>query len=121
MSYLNLLHPPVVSSVHSSYTTLAVGSSDVVSVQMSGSLGFRRVNLKILWPGYEHLDRTHPLDLYTPAGPLTRSQLAVQVAHAFARFIDVCPSPVQVVFPLTVFNRSCKVTPYPVWHRLALR
>ncbi|OAX38205.1 hypothetical protein K503DRAFT_691952, partial [Rhizopogon vinicolor AM-OR11-026] len=40
------------------------------------------------WPGCEHLDRTHPLDLYTPAGPLTRSQLAVQVAHAFARFID---------------------------------
>ncbi|OJA12618.1 hypothetical protein AZE42_12255 [Rhizopogon vesiculosus] len=61
---------------------------DVVGDQMTGSLGFRRVNLKILWPGYEHLDRIHPLDLYTPAGPFTRGQLAVQVAHAFARFMD---------------------------------
>ncbi|OJA16880.1 hypothetical protein AZE42_13132 [Rhizopogon vesiculosus] len=160
MSYLNPLHPPVPSSIHSSYTTLAnacsthqppfpqsmlpshrrlpqtlsskmtasrrsspcpaltfdlygapsrglgvpmcellsrsggalermlVGASDVVGAQMSGSLGFRRVNLKILWPGYEHLDRTYPLDLYTSAGPLTRGQLAIQVAHAFARFTD---------------------------------
>ncbi|OJA08577.1 hypothetical protein AZE42_10574 [Rhizopogon vesiculosus] len=61
---------------------MLVGSSDVVGAKMSGSLGFRR------WPGCEHLDRTHPLDLYIPAGPLTRGQLAVQVAHAFARFIN---------------------------------
>ncbi|OJA09460.1 hypothetical protein AZE42_10789, partial [Rhizopogon vesiculosus] len=39
------------------------------------------------WPEYEHLDWPHPLDLYTPAGLLTRSQLAVQVAYAFAQFI----------------------------------
>ncbi|KAG1721259.1 uncharacterized protein EDB91DRAFT_1176412 [Suillus paluster] len=67
---------------------MLVGVSDGVGAQMSGSLGFRRVNLKILWPGYEHLDRSYPLDIYTPAGPLTRGQLAVQVARAFARFIE---------------------------------
>jgi len=67
---------------------MIVGASDGVGAQMSESLGFCRVNLKIMWPGYEHLDRTHPLDLYTPAGPLTRGQLAIHVAHAFARFMD---------------------------------
>ncbi|KAG2036731.1 hypothetical protein BDR03DRAFT_865663 [Suillus americanus] len=167
MSYMNPLHPPVPSNIHSSYTALAgacsanqppfaqamppthrrlpqaplskvptsrrsppcpavtfdlhgaashglgvpmcellarsggalermlVGANDGVGAQMSGSLGFRRVNLKILWPGYEHLDRSYPLDIHTPAGPLTRGQLAVQVAHAFARFIEVCYPPAQ--------------------------
>ncbi|KAG1857513.1 hypothetical protein F4604DRAFT_1659373 [Suillus subluteus] len=67
---------------------MLVGANDGVGAQMSGPLGSRRVNLKILWPGYEHLDRSYPLDIHTPAGPLTRGQLAVQVAHAFARFIE---------------------------------
>ncbi|KAG2073354.1 hypothetical protein BDR04DRAFT_1010753 [Suillus decipiens] len=72
---------------------MLVSANDGVGAQMSGSLGFRTINLKILWPGYEHLDRSYPLEIHTPAGPLTRGQLAVQVARAFARFIEVCYPP----------------------------
>ncbi|KIK99001.1 hypothetical protein PAXRUDRAFT_823226 [Paxillus rubicundulus Ve08.2h10] len=54
---------------------------------MAGSLGIRKVSLTIAWPGYEHAEWTLCLDLFTPSGPLTRGQLAVQIANAFSGYV----------------------------------
>jgi len=43
--------------------------------------------LRIMWPGYDHVDWSHSLDLYSSAGPVTRGQLAVQIAFAFSTYV----------------------------------
>ncbi|KAJ3829212.1 hypothetical protein F5878DRAFT_541419 [Lentinula raphanica] len=50
--------------------------------------GLRRICLVMSWPGYEHLECVFPIDLVTPAGYITRVQLAAIVTNAYVKFIE---------------------------------
>jgi hypothetical protein len=109
---------------------MVVGASDAVGAQMSGSLGFRRVNLKIMVMSSLHepipLSNLRPCcsgrdtSISTGLTPLTYTLQLVRSPvgnspfmsrmHSRASWMFV-PSLFPVVFSLTVFNRSCKVTP----------
>ncbi|KAI9569247.1 hypothetical protein HD554DRAFT_2020600 [Boletus coccyginus] len=65
---------------------MIVDASEPVGYLMSGSLGIREVCLRIMWPGYDHVDWSHSLDLFS-SGPVTRGQLAVQIASAFSEYV----------------------------------
>ncbi|KAG6829423.1 hypothetical protein H0H92_004569 [Tricholoma furcatifolium] len=66
-------------------TALLQGAGDLVFA----CTGLVRITLKIMWPGYEHLDWASPIDLtYAGSGPITRAQLAASVSHGFARFTE---------------------------------
>ncbi|KAG6329481.1 hypothetical protein ID866_9607 [Astraeus odoratus] len=66
---------------------MLVGATDHIGVAMGKALGLQRVRLIIPWPGYEHLEWTAPINLFTSSGPLTRGQLAAHLALAFQSFI----------------------------------
>ncbi|KAF8839310.1 hypothetical protein BDN67DRAFT_981905 [Paxillus ammoniavirescens] len=70
---------------------MLVDAKEPVGSLMAGSLGTRKVSLTIAlvvqWPGYEHVEWTLCFDLFTPSGPLTRGQLAVQIANAFSGYV----------------------------------
>ncbi|KAF9226968.1 hypothetical protein BS17DRAFT_696849 [Gyrodon lividus] len=74
---------------------MLVDAKEPVGLLMAGLLGMRKVSFTIAWPGYEHMEWTHCLDLFTPSGPLTRGQLAVQIAHAFSEYVAklACQTP----------------------------
>ncbi|KAG5650941.1 hypothetical protein H0H81_010478 [Sphagnurus paluster] len=50
--------------------------------------GVARINLRIIWPGYEHVDWARSIEVNTASGPITRAQLAVIISQNFARFIE---------------------------------
>ncbi|KAF9235224.1 hypothetical protein BU15DRAFT_89643 [Melanogaster broomeanus] len=76
---------------------MLVDAKEPVGSLMAGSLGIRKVSIIITWPGFEHVEWVHCLDLFTLSGPLTRGQLAVHIAHAFSGYVvemtDKTPSP----------------------------
>ncbi|KAG6815962.1 hypothetical protein H0H87_009875 [Tephrocybe sp. NHM501043] len=54
--------------------------------------GLSRITLRIMWPGYEHLDFASTIELNIGGyGPITRAQLGAVISQNFARFIDVRP------------------------------
>ncbi|KAG7094520.1 hypothetical protein E1B28_005351 [Marasmius oreades] len=60
------------------------GANDLV---LAG-LETEKITFHIRWPGYEHIEWIRSIEVMTPHGPMTRSQLAVIVAQNFARFIE---------------------------------
>ncbi|KAF8555566.1 hypothetical protein OG21DRAFT_1410728 [Imleria badia] len=66
---------------------MIVDASEPVGYLMSGPLGIRQVSLRILWPGYDHVYSSHSLELFSSGGPVTRGQLAVQIAFAFSDYV----------------------------------
>ncbi|KII94531.1 hypothetical protein PLICRDRAFT_97522 [Plicaturopsis crispa FD-325 SS-3] len=50
--------------------------------------GLKKIKLRILWPGYPHVDFERTIDIYTPSGPITRVQLASAIAMNYARWVD---------------------------------
>ncbi|KAG6373902.1 hypothetical protein JVT61DRAFT_6055 [Boletus reticuloceps] len=67
---------------------MIVDASESVGYLMSGPRGIRTVSLRIMWPGYEHLDWSHTLELFPSDGPVTRGELAVQIAFAFSEYVS---------------------------------
>ncbi|KAG9317907.1 hypothetical protein JVU11DRAFT_2138 [Chiua virens] len=67
---------------------MIVDAKEPVGYLMTGSNGIIKVSLRVRWPGYEHLDWSHCLNLITSEGPVTRGQLAVQIAFAFSEFVS---------------------------------
>ncbi|KAF9463662.1 hypothetical protein BDZ94DRAFT_1308568 [Collybia nuda] len=59
------------------------GAGDQVLVHT----GLARINLHILWPGYEHVGWTEPIEIHLN-GPIARAQLGAAVAMSFARFVE---------------------------------
>ncbi|KAI0068528.1 hypothetical protein BV25DRAFT_1910302 [Artomyces pyxidatus] len=53
-----------------------------------GSLNLNKIAFRIGWPGYAAVDWNRPIELYTRNGPITRVELAVEVANQFARFVE---------------------------------
>jgi hypothetical protein len=90
---------------------MIVDANERIGSLMSSSPRIRKVSLRIMvrfaislfprvaflkdalfqWPGYDHVDWSHSLDLFSSAGPVTRGQLAVQIAFAFATYMTVSP------------------------------
>lgn len=66
---------------------MLIGATEHVGAMMGKALGVMNVRLVISWPGYEHVDWSASIELFRSSGPLTRGQLAVQVANAFHSFI----------------------------------
>ncbi|CAK5267922.1 unnamed protein product [Mycena citricolor] len=53
--------------------------------------GLQRVILRILWPGYTHVEWCRTIPVVHPNGvPLTRIELAIQIALNFGRFVEKC-------------------------------
>ncbi|KAG6916458.1 hypothetical protein DXG01_006725 [Tephrocybe rancida] len=51
--------------------------------------GLPRITLRILWPGYEHVEWAATIDLNGGSyGPITRAQLGVAVSQHFSRFVE---------------------------------
>ncbi|KAJ2931050.1 hypothetical protein H1R20_g6038, partial [Candolleomyces eurysporus] len=50
--------------------------------------GLKRITLRILWPGYTHVDWARSINLVA-SGPITRTQLATQLAANFSRFMEI--------------------------------
>ncbi|EAU82643.2 hypothetical protein CC1G_07925 [Coprinopsis cinerea okayama7 len=50
------------------------------------STGLKSVTLRIMWPGYTHLDFYRVINVVTGSGHITRAQLAALIAQNFARF-----------------------------------
>ncbi|KAL4076485.1 hypothetical protein J3A83DRAFT_4187092 [Scleroderma citrinum] len=76
---------------------MLVGASEHVGAMIGKALGVMNVRLVISWPGYEHVDWSLSIELFTFSGPLTRGQLALQIASAFQSFIitssTILPAP----------------------------
>lgn len=69
---------------------IITGANDVVFSSGSLAHSTKRIHLNIVWPGYEHLPEwSRPIEVFTPMGPLTRVQLAMQITANFARFLEV--------------------------------
>ncbi|KAH7887241.1 hypothetical protein F5I97DRAFT_1804577 [Phlebopus sp. FC_14] len=66
---------------------MLVDASEPVGSRMTRSGGVRKVTFRIMWPGYEHANWCPCFDLYTSKSPLTRGQLAVQIAQGYFDFI----------------------------------
>ncbi|KAI6043699.1 hypothetical protein EDC04DRAFT_637536 [Pisolithus marmoratus] len=66
---------------------MLVGASEHVGATMGKALRLVRVRLAIPWPGYEHVEWVSPIELFTSSGPLTRGQLAVDIANAYHSFV----------------------------------
>ncbi|EAU82617.1 hypothetical protein CC1G_07899 [Coprinopsis cinerea okayama7 len=52
------------------------------------STGLKSVTLRIMWPGYTHLDFYRVINVVTGSGHITRAQLASTIAQNFARFVE---------------------------------
>ncbi|KAG6908355.1 hypothetical protein DXG01_005173 [Tephrocybe rancida] len=63
---------------------IIAGANDLVLAHT----GRERIMLRIIWPGYEHVEWTYNLDLNVGGRPITRAQLGVVVAQNFARFVE---------------------------------
>ncbi|KAI0053762.1 hypothetical protein FA95DRAFT_1600888 [Auriscalpium vulgare] len=60
-----------------------IGGYDIIATKYK----LRTINLRIVWPGYEEsIDQGRVIDLMTPAGPMTRAQLASIVVDAMSRY-----------------------------------
>lgn len=66
---------------------MLVGAAEHVGATMGKALRVVRIRLVISWPGYEHVDWSSSIELFTSSGPLTRGQLAVEISNAFHSFI----------------------------------
>ncbi|TFK24498.1 hypothetical protein FA15DRAFT_680663 [Coprinopsis marcescibilis] len=64
---------------------LLAGANDAVMA----STGLKQITLRIMWPGYTHVDWSRVIDLIAPTGPITRAQLALLIAQNFARFMEI--------------------------------
>ncbi|KAG5637803.1 hypothetical protein H0H81_003135 [Sphagnurus paluster] len=64
--------------------SMVKGASDAVLAHS----GVSRITLRIIWPGYEHVDWARSIEVNTTSGPITRAQLAVIISQNFARFIE---------------------------------
>ncbi|KAF8998855.1 hypothetical protein BDQ17DRAFT_1247341 [Cyathus striatus] len=62
---------------------MVVGANDMVL-----AAGMQRINFRIIWPGYEHVDWARSVEVAT-SGLMNRGQLGAAIAMNFARFIDV--------------------------------
>ncbi|KAG5639930.1 hypothetical protein DXG03_002328, partial [Asterophora parasitica] len=49
--------------------------------------GVARITLRIIWPGYEHVDWARSIEINTN-GPMTRAQLGATISQNFARYIE---------------------------------
>ncbi|ESK88125.1 hypothetical protein Moror_5610 [Moniliophthora roreri MCA 2997] len=56
--------------------------------QVLGHTQLRKINLHIRWPGYEHIEWIHTIDVVTESGPISRGQLAHAVAQNFVRYVE---------------------------------
>ncbi|EAU82744.2 hypothetical protein CC1G_10649 [Coprinopsis cinerea okayama7 len=61
---------------------------DRANESVFASSGLQRITLRIMWPGYTHVEWARAIDLVSH-GPMTRAQLAQVLAQNFARFMDV--------------------------------
>ncbi|KAG6845549.1 hypothetical protein H0H87_007793 [Tephrocybe sp. NHM501043] len=51
--------------------------------------GLARITLRILWPGYEHVEWARSVELNVNGfGPITRAQLGAIISQNFARFVE---------------------------------
>ncbi|KAI6114760.1 hypothetical protein EDD16DRAFT_1703830 [Pisolithus croceorrhizus] len=66
---------------------MLVGAAEHVGATMGKALRVVRIRLVIPWPGYEHVEWISSIELFTSTGPLTRGQLAVDIANAYHSFI----------------------------------
>ncbi|RDB19892.1 hypothetical protein Hypma_013120 [Hypsizygus marmoreus] len=73
---------------------LSTRSANALSQMIQGAedhvlahTGLARITLRILWPGYEHIEWARSVEL-TVHGPITRSQLGAAISMNFARFIE---------------------------------
>ncbi|KAH7921074.1 hypothetical protein BV22DRAFT_1020051 [Leucogyrophana mollusca] len=57
---------------------MVIGAAETVNANS------RRATLRIMWPGYEHLDWSQGIEVYGA----TKVQLGVQVARAFKAFVE---------------------------------
>ncbi|KAL0577455.1 hypothetical protein V5O48_004524 [Marasmius crinis-equi] len=48
----------------------------------------RKITFHIRWPGYEHVEWVRSIEVVTPSGHITRSELASVVAQNFARYVE---------------------------------
>ncbi|KAJ6503768.1 hypothetical protein C8R45DRAFT_894877 [Mycena sanguinolenta] len=50
--------------------------------------GLKRVVLRIIWPGYGHVEWCRTISLATNGAPITRASLGFQIASNFVHFIE---------------------------------
>ncbi|TDL28966.1 hypothetical protein BD410DRAFT_834972 [Rickenella mellea] len=50
--------------------------------------GLVQVKLRVLWPGYDHVDWVRRIELQTAYGPMTRGQLAQAVASHLVKYFE---------------------------------
>ncbi|KAG6830418.1 hypothetical protein H0H87_008166 [Tephrocybe sp. NHM501043] len=50
--------------------------------------GRERIMFRIIWPGYEHIERAYSLEIAPGERPITRAQLGVVISQHFARFVE---------------------------------
>jgi len=60
------------------------GADDPVVLQR----GLAKIKLRIIWPGYEHIEWVRTIEVYSSQGPITRLQLGAVIASNFARYIE---------------------------------
>ncbi|KAG6811307.1 hypothetical protein H0H92_008064 [Tricholoma furcatifolium] len=68
--------------------TMMQGASDPVLAHT----GRDHITLRIIWPGYEHVNGVYRLEVNPGGRPITRGQLAIKVAENFAGFVKKCRS-----------------------------
>ncbi|KAG6899690.1 hypothetical protein C0993_007890 [Termitomyces sp. T159_Od127] len=75
-----------VSRSSSALASTVQGAGDAVLAHT----GISRITLRIMWPGYDHLNWENVIELGVPGyGPITRAQLGAVVSQHFARFMEV--------------------------------
>ncbi|TFK24495.1 hypothetical protein FA15DRAFT_592283 [Coprinopsis marcescibilis] len=67
---------------------LLAGATDAVMA----STGLKQITLRIMWPGYTHVDWARVIELNAPTGPITRAHLALLIAQNFSRFVELARS-----------------------------
>ncbi|KDQ63938.1 hypothetical protein JAAARDRAFT_165906 [Jaapia argillacea MUCL 33604] len=50
--------------------------------------GLRSIQFAITWPGYPHVEWLRSIEIVTPSGHITRSQLAALISQQYMRFIE---------------------------------
>ncbi|KAG6806392.1 hypothetical protein H0H93_003081, partial [Arthromyces matolae] len=61
------------------------GANDPVLAHIGGR---QRITLRILWPGYEHVEWIDQIELDYRGSPITRAHLGAVIAENFARFVE---------------------------------
>lgn len=62
----------------------------VVRVYPYQAIGYPLTHSLLQWPGYENLNWTRSIPIYTENGPITRAGLAVEIAKIISCFVMVC-------------------------------